>query len=83
MNEKKSNALELQSDCKMYLSGQKVSDVFHSRLNALLEQDKTMTTHEAVEILLDHAERELKQSDEPKKDSKGLRAWFKSFFRKS
>lgn len=63
---RKINALKLASDCRQYLAGNKALLELNERIEALKLQDKSLSNHEAIEILLDYAERELKACEEPK-----------------
>lgn len=83
-NHRKANALELIADCKQYLSSNVLSVELQECIEALKVQDTSVTTLEAIEILLDYAEREMRAVKDLEKGERNyllnLAVWFKNLF---
>lgn len=54
-------ASKLVAECKHYISNKTISNELRGRITALKDQDSSLTTTEAIVILLDYAEREFRE----------------------
>lgn len=53
---------EISKECFAYLNGEECSDEIKKRIEHYLSQDSRITKKEAVEMLLDFEERELRKT---------------------
>lgn len=80
VNNRRALALELIQECKGCIATTIPSKELRERIKALQQQDTSMTLFQALEILLDYAERELRECDKEEKVSIDyfslMRTWF-------
>lgn len=60
---RKQNVLEIKSDALKYISTGVLSNELEERIKKLEAQIPNLSKHEAIEILLDYTEREVKEID--------------------
>ena len=59
--QRKTQALKLVAECKHYISNKTMPDELKERVKALKDHDTSLTTTEAIVVLLDYTEREFKE----------------------
>jgi len=78
--QRKTQALKLVADCKHYISYKTMTDELKMRVKALMDHDSSLTTTEAIVVLLDYTEREFKEITRLEKGQVSLMAKAKNFF---
>jgi len=78
--QRKNQALKLLAECKHYISYKTMTDELKVRVKALMDHDRSLTTTEAIVILLDYTEREFREITRLEKGQMSLIAKTKNFF---
>lgn len=78
--QRKNQALKLVTECKHYISNKTMPDELKIRVNALKDHDKSLTTTDAIVILLDYTEREFREIKNLEKKQVSLMEKTKNFF---
>lgn len=79
---RKIQASKLVAECKHYISQKTILNELSHRIAALKDQDSSLTTTEAIVILLDYAERELREIESLEKGSPSTMDKFRNLFLK-
>ncbi len=78
--QRKTQALKLVAECKQYISHKTMSTELRERVKALMDHDNSLTTTEAIVVLLDYTEREFREITRLEKGQVSLMAKAKNFF---
>lgn len=78
--QRKMETLKLVAGCKHYISHQTLTEDLNERVKALQNQDHSLTTGQAIVILLDFSEREFREIARLEKGETSFMTKIKTFF---